>query len=271
MALTVVNYFLGPKSTPHEVKDLRRSTFDYHSTYGMPVVHKHRWNERDVKNGLAIHCPYHFSDVYEQGWADCPYCFGTGYLGGFADGVIVWVTFSDATENRIRVGPNGVLMFDREPQMVAPWIPDMGNSDLIITADFEPDTFDIVEERDRYTMKEVTPVTVRGFQRQVQTKEFRVQQNSQIDRVPDGDIFYQVPIVFDYGNLPPLPPDPDHPGTTTSTTIGLRIQGEPYLGQSQVLVPLRINGLGSTGTSTHDIRVWGDPSDSDVVIIWETD
>src|SRR5436853_5860447 len=95
--LTTVNFYLGPRSTPQDVRDMRQSTFEYQRKYGMPIIHKHRWNTRDVKTGLAVVCPYH--DVaYGSDFSNCPYCFGTGYLGGYADAQIFYATFADTAE-----------------------------------------------------------------------------------------------------------------------------------------------------------------------------
>lgn len=264
--VTNVNFNLGPGSTPQDVKDLRRSTWDYHFTYGMPVIHKHKWNMFDVRKGLAYKCPYHNMPGYEADYSNCPYCFGTGILGGWADGQIAYVTFSDATENRIKVGPQGVLLFDREPQMVAPWVPEMGNGDILVTADFDHDTFEVLEEKDRYTLKEVTPVTIRGFQEQVQTVEYRVQQSAMIDRVPDFDLLYNVPIIFDYLDLPPVPGDPNAIGTQTSATKDFRIIGIGATGKTEMLLAMRIFAAGADTAVTRNFGIVGitDPGEVDV-------
>lgn len=257
---------LGPKSTPQEIRDLRKSSWDFHKTYGMPVIHKHKWNARDVSKGYARLCPYHQMPGYESDYSNCPYCFGTGILGGWADGTVAYVTFADTQENRIRIGPQGVLLFDREPQMTAPWLPEMGNGDLLITGDFESDTFDIIEERDRYTMKEVTPVTVRGFQGKVQTVEYRVNQTAMVDRVPDFDRLYEVPIIFDYGSLPDVPTDPT--GTAVSVTVPLRIVGAEVSGRTNFVIGLRIFGGGTNSAATRSLSIIGVPSDQGDVDVY---
>jgi|SRR6476469_5885141 len=278
--LETVNFYTGPRSTPQDVIDMRRSTFDYHKTYGMPVIHKHRWNQRDLKNGLTIRCPYHYDTAYDQDFAGCPYCFGTGYLGGYADAQIIYGTFSDVREDRIKVGVGGVLMFDREPQVIFPWIPDMGNGDLIITGTFEEDQVTVIDTEDRFVLKEVTPVTLRGYQRKVQTVEYKVQQNSMMDRVPDGDFLYDVPLIFDYGNLP-LPPvvppgnDPDNPPvpdvTESSTTRSIRIVGVLPVNGTQRLQDLRVTARGNTSQRTQSIQIVGTQEPGDVEFFFEDD
>jgi len=252
---------LGPRSTPQEIKDVRQSAYDFHFTYGMPVIHKHRWTLRDVKKGLARMCPYHAENsAYSQGLEGCPYCFGTGILGGWADGILVTVTFSDVVEDRIKVGPQGILTFDRQPELVAPWIPDMGNGDMIITLDLSADGVQIEDTLDRFILKDVTPITVRGFQKKVQTVEYKVRQQSMIDRVPDGDVYYDVPIVFDYGNLP----DPGG-GTGTETSIALNFATQGITGNhSSYLQALRTTGKGTPVSTTLGFGIDGDAENPDV-------
>jgi hypothetical protein len=126
--------YLGPRSTPQEVRDLRKASFDYHRTYGMPIVHKHKWNAQDVREGRAVRCP--FDDIsYDSGSIECPYCFGTGFLGGWDDGAITYITLADTPTDTIRPTSEGLLILETHPAFTAPWTPIMGDGDLIITAD----------------------------------------------------------------------------------------------------------------------------------------
>jgi hypothetical protein len=260
---------LGPRGTPQEIKDIRQSNYDSHYMYGMPVIHKHRWTLRDVDAGLAQKCPYFDETGYDSDFANCPYCFGTGIIGGWADGILTYVTFSDVVEDRLRVGPTGIVMFEREPQMTAPWIPDMGTGDMIITVNLSADGAVVEETLDRFILKEVTPITIRGFQRKVQTVEYKVQQSTMIDRVPDGDIYYDVPINFDYGNLPDPTPTPDS-GETTSTTLSFAIEG--VLGnRASYIIGMRTVGLGDTATRTIGFGIHGDEVDPDIHFHFDED
>jgi hypothetical protein len=279
--LKTVNFYVGPRSTPQDIIDMRRSTFDYHKMYGMPIAHKHRWNLKDLKNGLTQRCPYHYDVAYNQDYSGCPYCFGTGFLGGYADAQIVYATFSDVTEDRIRVGPQGILMFDREPQVVFPWLPDMGNGDLLISAEFEPATETVIDTEDRYVLKDVTPITIRGYQRKVQTVEFKVQQNAQVDRVPDGDVLYNVPLIFDYGDLPvpPAVPPGGDPGdypvppaiNESSVTRDIRIFGILPDNGTENLQDIRIVASGDVSARTQSIQIVGVQEPGDVEFFFEAD
>jgi len=213
---------------PQDIQDMRQSSFDYHETMGQPVLFKHRWNLEDFQKGLVPICP--LRDDIHQGHSDWDkYCFGTGFLGGYADAQIVFVTIADVAEDVLRFDPQGVLIRDQHPGMVAPWLPKMGDGDLIILAEFDSTTWEVLDEYERYTLKQVTPTTIHGFR----GSKYIVNQRAQIDRVPVGDPLYDVPITFDYNDSPePIHPDNYDPDTYpvdsryTEFEIGASIRGE---------------------------------------------
>lgn len=216
--------YLGPKSVPHEVRDLRKASFDYHLELGMPIIHKHKWTAADVRDGKVKVCPFH-DDLYGRSLVQCNYCFGTGYIGGWDDGAITFVTFSDAQEDQIKLTPEGLLYFDSHPQFTSPWVPTLGDGDIIITADFELDTWTVIEEQERYVLREVTPRTMRGFQSRVQTREYKVHQEGQLDKLALDDYRYRVPIVFDLTTVPMPLPTPAAP-PTSSREQQVRVTGK---------------------------------------------
>ena len=271
MKLARWNY-LGPRSTPQEIRDLRKSSFDAQRTMGMPVIHKHRWTEIDVREGRAQHCPYH--DVaYDQDSEFDPYCFGTGYLGGWADGIITFITIADTQEDQIRIGEGGVLLMETHPNFTAPWTPNMGDGDLLITGDFDVKSWDIITERERYLLEEVTPRTIRGFQHKVQTREYKIQQEGMFDKLPHNHPWYNVPIIFDYNNLPPIPVvppggEPGEEGFLTTVTRDIRISaiaGTPSSTERE----LRITTRGDASQTETSIAVAG--KSTGVVVVFEGD
>lgn len=272
--LDIVTLDLGARGTPQEIQKLRKSNFQYHTTYGMPVIHKHRWNQRDIRNGLAQECPYH-DEAYDQGSANCDYCFGTGILGGYANGQIVHVTFADAPESRIKIGPNGVLLFQTDPDMQAPWLPEMGTGDLIIQAEFTDD-MEILSTEDRFVLDDVRKITMRGFQDKVQTVEFRVNQQATVRRVPDLDSLYDVPLVFNYDNVP-IPPfspgddDDDRPvpgAVRVSVSRSIRLIGRLPGGTSSVTRGIAVNGFGVQGSTTRGLSLVGEAPAGDVDVFF---
>lgn len=265
MKLAQWNY-IGPRSTPQEVRTLRESSFDFHKNLGQPVIHKHRWNERDVRNGLAQHCPFHDVVLGSDREFD-PYCFGTGFLGGWSDGVVTFVTIADSQEDRIKIGPQGVLLFDTHPAFTAPWIPDMGDGDLLITAEFVSNKWDIVDEIDRYVLQDVTPKTMRGFEgRRKGSAGYKVHQEGNLDKLPLNHEWQAVPIIFAYDTVPPSPYPPigsdpsNYPVLNPGEQISFFEVGAHVIGRddgvrtsySQIIC---VQGAGNTSEIDFGIRV----------------
>lgn len=265
MPKTLSSRNLGPAGTPHSVKELRQSSFDLHETLGFPIVHKHRWNEQDLAEGLVQRCPLH-DDIYDDDISFDPICFGTGYVGGFGDPTIVYVTLQDAAQNTVKISPQGVLMMDQHPQLTSPWLPLMGDGDLIVLADFVPGTWEVLDMHERYELKEVRPITIRGpeFRTSSTTlKRLRISQEAQVDRLPFGHPFYDVPIEYDPN--PPIPdPNPDDPdapvdytGTYTEAEWPVRLIASPAPHRSERIQDVRV-AVQTTNTSVErSVRLYG--------------
>jgi len=264
---------LGPRNVPQEIKDLRQSSLDFHHTLGQPVIFKHKWNEEDLRAGLATQCPYHDS-LYgrDSDWDE--YCFGTGYLGGWDQGKIVYVSIADTQEDVFRLTDQGILMRDTHPGMVAPWNPPMGDGDLIIVVEIDPLTNQVVDTYERYMVQEVTPITMRGpgFDAQKRGKLFVVNQQAQIDRLPYNNNLYQVPIDFDYGHVPDPPVDPNIdpddyiPGTNISSfSVAVRVIGSEQGFTSVMTIPVRVR-VAPGSEYTQDVRITGKDDGSHVFL-----
>jgi hypothetical protein len=266
VAKTLVHYNLGGAGTPQEVKDLRQSSYDLHDELGYPVVLKHKWNAQDEKEGRARKCPFH-DELYDDSPDNCPYCFGTGYVGGFADATIVYVTIQDTPTDVIRLTPQGLLRMDQHPQVTAPWLPELGDGDLLILAEFDPASWDVLDLAERYVLREVNPITVRGpgFGQQSSrtTKRFRISQESSADRLPSGHELYDVPLVFNYDAVPDDPtepgePDPPEYGIYTSYSIGIRVRGaEDAAFQSSTERDVKVAVYGNDISTSHNVRISG--------------
>jgi hypothetical protein len=265
MPTTLASRTLGPAGTPHSVKELRQSSFDLHEQLGFPVIHKHRWNEQDLREGLVDRCPLH-DDIYDRDLSWDNVCFGTGYVGGFGDPSIVFVTLQDAPQQTVKIGPQGALMLDQHPQLTAPWLPFMGDGDLVILADFTPGTWDVLDTHERYELREVRPITIRGpeFRTSSTTlKRLRISQEASVDRLPYGHPFYDVPIVYDPGNVPPdpNPDDPDAPvdftGTYTEASWAVRLLGVAPPKTADRAQDVRVAVLSDNAQATWGVRIVG--------------
>jgi hypothetical protein len=280
MAKTVAHRNLGGPGTPNDIKQLRESRFEMLEELGYPVLHKHRWNERDLQEGLVEQCPLH-DDLYDQDPTWDPVCFGTGYVGGYADPAIVYVTINDAPQDTLNVLPTGVVMFDHHPQVTAPWLPEMGDGDLLILADFDPMTWEVLNTHERYTLNVVTPYTIRGPQirsKSTVKERFRIQQDASADKMPWGHRAYDVPLIFDPSVIPDYPvdpdpdqpdpdqPDPGQPDQKASLRVPVRIVGaESIWKPSSHKAYVRLDATDVVGTLTRSVRITG-IADDEVII-----
>lgn len=216
----------GETNVPMSIRQLREKVLEFQLTLGQALLFMHRWNEDDVEDGLATRCPYCRDTVYQQSRSNDPYCFGTGYLGGFRAAVVIYATLSDVLTDTFKLSPAGVLVRDQHPICSAPWFPTMKDGDMLIKADFQLDGRTVTRLRDRYSLREVTPVNPRGPFRGITRFQHRpdyvVSQNFQIDRLEESHPLYEVPLIFDSSALPALPTiapgaDPDSAGVPMTT------------------------------------------------------
>lgn len=198
MKLAQWNY-LGPRSTPHDIRNTRRAAFDWHRGKGEPVIVKHRWTWKDVEQGKTKRCPLH-DPAYDSDSQWDQYCFGTGFVGGWDDAVVTFASIADVQEDVIKLLPQGQLLYETHPGFTAPWTPTLGDGDLLIRGNFDFNSWDILEETDRYVLQEVTPFTIRGLKSSRQG--YKVQQRGNLDRLPPRHRWLDVPYVFDYSNVP---------------------------------------------------------------------
>jgi hypothetical protein len=235
---------LGGPKTPQEVKQLRQQSFEMEQQLGFPVIHKHRWNLQDLNEGLVQRCPLH-DDLYAGDATFDNVCFGTGFVGGYGDPTIVYVTLQDTSTDTIRISSTGALIMDQHPQMTAPWLPEMGDGDLIILADFVPGTWKINVTYERYVLEQVEPITMRGpnfsYSPETTRNRFRISQQSKVDKLPWGHRLYDVPIEFD-PSIVPVDPTPDDPGVDPNY-FGTYSESDSYA--------TRVNGTTAPLTSTH--------------------
>lgn len=258
MKINVATY-LAKGPTPQDVYTSRQSVEEFLQEYGRPVVFKHRWNFDDLQRGLTKECPYK-DGAYHRDKTDCPYCFGTGFLGGFSDGQIVMAVIADAPVDQLKVDSRGYILFERHPQLTAPWYPTMGDGDLLIEAEFDWGNWEVLSTQDRFELKEVRPITLRGTS--IYPNRFWIQQTSQLDRIMNGHVFYNVPIVFNYDSIPQVQPpiglDPDDYSLPYSTlSIPFLLIGSEAWPSSSINFGFKLVGLGSTSNTTQGLRLTG--------------
>ena len=191
---------VGPPNTPQEVKRLRRENMDLCRRMGQPVVVRHMFSIEDVDAGIAQQCPACYDSVYDQVRGDCPVCYGVGFAsvvlnnaspplwittqgtvvqassqpagsikapqyGGFGVPYLTWLVEPDVAVDVFRISGEGVMTQQYDAQGFAPWTPTLGDNDLCINVEVDKGGFTIVEALDRFQLKKVQQVTVRGFGR----------------------------------------------------------------------------------------------------------
>lgn len=221
---------VGPPFTPQEIKRLRRENMDLCRKMGQPIVLRHMWNEDDVEDGIARKCPACWDSAYEQVRNDCPVCFGFGFVsmedspdtdlwintsgklvtttspgdgwvrapryGGFGESVLTWMLEPDVAVDVFRINEQGVMVRTFDAQGVAPWFPKLGDNDLCINVRLAPNDYAIVEAGDRFQLKLVQQVTIRGFGklgRPQGSQAYQVAQTFQMSKAPTNSSIYDVP------------------------------------------------------------------------------
>lgn len=222
---------VGPPNTPQEVKRLRRENMDYCRRMGQPIIWRHFYSLEDVDAGIAKPCPACFDSVYKQTRGDCPVCYGFGFAsvednpdplwitqdgtvvesdsqpggtirapryGGFGAPVTTWMVEPDIAEDVFQINKQGVMIQTYDAQGVAPWIPTMGDNDLCVNVVLQPDGFTIVELLDRFQLKQVQQITIRGFGKRVKYgtsgQPYQVAQSFQMNKGLIGTSLYNVPV-----------------------------------------------------------------------------
>jgi hypothetical protein len=98
-----------------------------------------------------------------------------------------------------RIAETGTLLRTYEATGVAPWYPALADNDLCIEVELAPNDYSIVSTGDRFQLKMVQPITIRGFgklgrPRGSGGKAFRVAQSFQMSKAPVNTSLYDVPV-----------------------------------------------------------------------------
>lgn len=199
---------------------------------GQPVVFRHMYSLEDVTAGVAKQCPACFDSVYDQVRSDCIVCWGIGFVsvadndadlwidengqiqqttspnagwviapqyGGYAVPFLTWLVEPDVAVDVFRINDQGVMTQIFDAQGTAPWYPTMGDNDLCINVTLDRDGFAIINTLDRFQLKQVQQVTIRGFGRRMSPgsngQPYLVAQTFEMNKVPtnQGNV-YNVPV-----------------------------------------------------------------------------
>lgn len=230
MPRTVTFKNVGSPNTPQEIKRLRRENMDLCRRMGQPVVTRHMYSIEDVNAGVAKKCPACYDSVYDQVRGDCPVCYGMGFAsvednpegdlwittdglvvqgaqppgsvvapryGGFGVPYLTWLVEPDVAVDVFRITDQGVMTQQYDAQGFAPWYPTLGDNDLCINVELDKGGFTIVNTLDRFQLKKVQQVTIRGFGRRSRPgsngQPLLVAQTFEMNKVPPTTHLNDVP------------------------------------------------------------------------------
>jgi hypothetical protein len=225
MAVRTISFRnVGAPNTPQEIKRFRRENMDMCRRHGEPVILMHQFNNEDVDKGIAKTCPYDYDDDYGQVRENCPICFGVGFVsmedqpdrwidndgtitdydpgthvhapvyGGYGPRYLTWMVEPDKPVDIFKISDQGVMVQTQQAEGYAPWFPDLHDNDLAVNVILNSNGFTIADDAERFQLKMVNPVTLRGFGRRAQYQAFKVAQSFEMARVPDDNILQQVPL-----------------------------------------------------------------------------
>ncbi len=230
--INVMDY-LGESWVPHDVRRRRRWNLQTARRMGTPVVIKHMYNDRDVKNGLAMKSPTNATS-YGQVRHDDPVSHGMGYVSieratdewynkrtgevvvaesdpgtewelaplyrGFGPGYLTWLIEPDVAEDLFKLNREGAMIQVQDATALAPWFPEINDNDLIINVVLDG-AGRIIASKERFQAKMTSPVTMRGHQRRGRREgtedggnRFPVAQAFEMTRIPQTDHLYQVEV-----------------------------------------------------------------------------
>lgn len=231
--------YLGPRRTgktvgvgnvPPDVARRRRSVEEMMRRMGTPVLIKHRFNDRDVKDGVAMISPV-FDTIYEQTRNEDPLSHGVGFVSvelapdewydssgtivksatspgtgwtqapryrGYGQGNLTHIIEPDRAEDFFKATTGGPIFKVQTATVIAPWWPDINDNDLVIQVTVDAGG-NVIDTHERFEAKNVSPVTIRGTDRRGR-KEYGesfgnvsvVNQTFEMALVPSTDVIYDV-------------------------------------------------------------------------------
>lgn len=222
---------IGGPNTPQEIKRLRRENMDLCRRMGQPAIFRHMYSLEDVNAGTAQKCPSCYNNVYDHVRGDCVVCYGFGFAsvelnplpiyvtttntvvqttspaagwirapryGGFGAPILTWLVEPDVAVDVFRINDQGVMTQIYDAQGMAPWYPTMGDNDLCINVELAQDGFTILNTLDRFQLKRVQQVTIRGFGKLSRPgsngQPNLVAQTFEMNKVPSNQHVYSIPV-----------------------------------------------------------------------------
>ena len=226
----------GDQGTPQDIFRRRRLTMETMRRMGTPVLIKHMYNVDDVSTGEATRSP-NYDTIYNQTRHDDPISYGVGYVStetahdewigpateedgselvisgnrpseewepaplyrGYGPGYLTYVILPDAPVDVFKLTDEGALIKTQQARIQLPWYPPVGDNDLLIVVELDAGE-KIIETYERYQLKQVNPITMRGRDRWGRREvsfpaagnRFLVGQYCEANKIPETDPLYLV-------------------------------------------------------------------------------
>jgi len=238
--------YLGDADIPQDIIRRRRQSMETMRRLGTPVLIKRKFTIKDVEEGVAVESQG-FDPIYGDTTHDDAFSYGVGYVSkettrgewivpssepeneaatlviaeepptedsvpaptyrGYGPGYLTYAILPDAPEDVFKRTEEGALIQIQQARFVLPWHPQVGDDDLLILCEIGPSE-EILQTFERYQLKQVTPITMRGSaallrdrwgRREVNSAKltaggnrFIIQQQCEGAKVPETDPIYRV-------------------------------------------------------------------------------
>ena len=190
--------YTGDAGVPQDMLRRRRQSLETMRRMGTPVLIKHLYTIEDVEKGDAEPSA-NLDTIYQQPIHDDQSSYGSGYVSvekaprgewikpatefepaelviqeegepgwekaplyrGYGPGYLTYAILPDAPEDRYKLTEEGALIRTQQARLHLPWHPQVADNDLLILVQIDA-TEKIVETFERYLLKMVNPITMRG-------------------------------------------------------------------------------------------------------------
>lgn len=223
--------YTGNEKIPQDVRRRRRQVYDAMRRLGNPVLVKHRYNFDDVSKGIAQKASS-WDEVYATQRNEDPQGHGVGLVSvvksdkewitpngeiipadgpptggnewapkyrGYGPGYLIYVIEPDAAQDFFKLTESGAMYKTQTATAQAPWFPIFADNDLLINVTINQ-RGDILDAAERFELKNVQPVAMRGLDRQGRREHdnpygpnrYMINQTFEMAKVPDNNVLYQV-------------------------------------------------------------------------------
>lgn len=228
--------YVGDAGHEQDILRRRRLSLETFRRMGTPVLLKHMYTIEDVEKEEAILSP-EFDTTYRQPTHDDPFSYGVGYVSketargewmspyderetreliitdnppkdfepapmyrGYGPGYLTYVILPDVPVDIFKLTEEGALIRTQQAKIQLPWWPIMKDNDLMITVELDASER-IIDTFERYQLKQVNPITMRGHDRMGRRETHLIDaasnrrvvgQQCEANKVPETDPIYGV-------------------------------------------------------------------------------